>query len=179
MSPKQQRFVEEYLVDLNATAAAKRAGYSERRASEIGWQLLQKTTVQEAIQAAREKLSRKTEITAEYVLTRLKMESELTGEGSSHSARVRAIELLGKHIAMFSDRLIHTAAPELLDVVRKALANADTSNILAVLSDRLSGVPPVPEPGGPGLGGLGGALANGPAPVPTQSLPHSSRNGTH
>ena len=36
MTPKQQRFVEEYLVDLNATQAAIRAGYSARTASQIG-----------------------------------------------------------------------------------------------------------------------------------------------
>ena len=52
LTPKQKRFVAEYLVDLNATQAAIRAGYSEKRASEIGYQLLQKTTVQAAIQEA-------------------------------------------------------------------------------------------------------------------------------
>jgi phage terminase small subunit len=41
--------VEEYLIDLNATQAAIRAGYSVKRASELGYQLLQKTTVSEAI----------------------------------------------------------------------------------------------------------------------------------
>ena len=37
LTPKQERFVQEYLVDLNATAAAKRAGYSGKRASELGY----------------------------------------------------------------------------------------------------------------------------------------------
>ncbi len=45
LTPKQKRFVAEYLVDLNATAAAKRAGYSEKTAEQVGYQLLQKTTV--------------------------------------------------------------------------------------------------------------------------------------
>ncbi len=49
LTKKQESFVIEYLKDHNATQAAKRAGYSERRASEIGYQLLQKTTVSEAI----------------------------------------------------------------------------------------------------------------------------------
>ena len=52
LTPKQKLFVAEYLVDLNATQAAIRAGYSEKRASEIGYQLLRKTTVQAAIQEA-------------------------------------------------------------------------------------------------------------------------------
>ncbi|MBY0144310.1 terminase small subunit [Neobacillus niacini] len=50
LTRKQQAFVLEYIKDRNGTQAAKRAGYSERRASEISWQLLQKTTVLKAIQ---------------------------------------------------------------------------------------------------------------------------------
>ncbi len=49
LTEKQKCFVEEYLIDLNATQAAIRAGYSVKRASELGYQLLQKTTVSEAI----------------------------------------------------------------------------------------------------------------------------------
>lgn len=55
LTDKQKRFVEEYLIDLNATQAAIRAGYSKNRASELGYQLLQKTTVQQAIEAAQNK----------------------------------------------------------------------------------------------------------------------------
>lgn len=51
LTAKQECFVNEYLRDKNATQAAIRAGYSMRRASEIGYQLLQKTTVSEAISA--------------------------------------------------------------------------------------------------------------------------------
>lgn len=68
LTEKQKRFVEEYLIDLNATQAAIRAGYSEKRASEIGYQQLQKTTVQEAIQKAKDERSKRTEITADMVL---------------------------------------------------------------------------------------------------------------
>ena len=60
LSPKQARFVAEYLLDLNATAAAKRAGYSAKRAAEQGYQLLQKTTVQEAIAQAQKARSKRT-----------------------------------------------------------------------------------------------------------------------
>ncbi len=71
LSPKQARFVAEYLLDLNATAAAKRAGYSAKRAAEQGYQLLQKTTVQEAIAQAQKARSKRTEITADQVLKEL------------------------------------------------------------------------------------------------------------
>lgn len=49
LTRKQQAFVLEYLKDRNATKSAQRAGYSPRRASEIGYQLLQKTTIQNSI----------------------------------------------------------------------------------------------------------------------------------
>ncbi len=105
LTPKQQRFVGEYLVDLNATQAAIRAGYSSKTADKIGPELLGKTSISERIQKAMADREARTEITADYVLRRLKEESELTGEGSSHSARIKALELLGKHHGMFSDRL--------------------------------------------------------------------------
>jgi phage terminase small subunit len=103
VTPKQARFVEEYLTDLNATQAAIRAGYSKKTAEQLGYQLLHKTSVAEAIEKARAKLSEKTEITQEYVLRRLKREAELEGDGASHSARVSALEKLGKHLKMFTD----------------------------------------------------------------------------
>lgn len=52
LTPKQSRFVAEYLIDLNATQAAIRAGYSEANAETIAYQLLQKTPVAEAVSAA-------------------------------------------------------------------------------------------------------------------------------
>ena len=71
LTPKQKRFVAEYLVYINATAAAKRAGYSEKTAEQVGYQLLQKTTVSAAIQNRRDKLQSKLEITQETVLQEL------------------------------------------------------------------------------------------------------------
>lgn len=68
LTPKQKVFVQEYLVDLNATQAAIRAKYSSRRAMEIGWQLLQKTTVRVAIQAAMDRRAARTEVTADRVV---------------------------------------------------------------------------------------------------------------
>ena len=71
LTPKQKRFIEEYLCDLNATQAAIRAGYSKRRASELGYQLLQKTTVQKAISKAQVERSGRTQITQDQVLQEL------------------------------------------------------------------------------------------------------------
>ena len=71
LTPKQARFVEEYLVDLNATQAAIRAGYSEKTAAEQGYDNLRKPQLAEAIQAAQESRSKRTEITADRVLEEL------------------------------------------------------------------------------------------------------------
>ena len=65
---RRQQFVDEYLIDLNATQAAIRAGYSAKTAKSIGQRLLTFVDVQEAIQKARAQVSRNTGITTEYVL---------------------------------------------------------------------------------------------------------------
>ncbi len=52
LTPKQACFVEEYLIDLNATQAATRAGYSAKTANEQGAQLLAKLSIREAVAEA-------------------------------------------------------------------------------------------------------------------------------
>ena len=76
LTPKQQRFVDEYLRDLNATQAAIRAGYSEKTAREIGAENLSKPVIREAVDAALQSRSEKTQIDAEWVLRRLAAEAE-------------------------------------------------------------------------------------------------------
>ena len=71
LTPKQQRFVEEYLVDLNATQAAIRAGYSKKTAKETGYENLTKPDIQSAVSAAMEERSKRTEVDADWVLKRL------------------------------------------------------------------------------------------------------------
>lgn len=73
LTPKQQRFVEEYLVDLNATAAYKRAGYvAKGNAAEVNAaRLLRNAQVKIAVEAARAELSKRTEITQDMVLQEL------------------------------------------------------------------------------------------------------------
>ncbi len=71
LTARQQRFAEEYLVDLDASAAARRAGYSARTAGQIGYQLLQKTSIRQAISAGQLRLRRKAEVSAERVVREL------------------------------------------------------------------------------------------------------------
>lgn len=126
LTDRQKEFVRQYLVDLNATKAAIRAGYSERTASRIGPQLLGKTWVREAIEKAQAKRAQRVEVTQDYVLSNLvevvertmqrapvldrKGEQVTDEEGravwtfDAKNAN-RALELLGKHLGIFTDKV--------------------------------------------------------------------------
>lgn len=71
LTPKQERFVAEYLIDLNATQAAIRAGYSEKTATEQGSRLLTNVKVQQAIAKGQNKTAAKLEITKERIVEEL------------------------------------------------------------------------------------------------------------
>lgn len=71
LTDKQKAFVNEYLIDLNATQAAIRAGYSAKNADKIGSQLLGKSRVSAEIQKAMAKREKRTEITQDRVLKEL------------------------------------------------------------------------------------------------------------
>ena len=124
-TPKQQRFVEEYLIDLNATQAAIRAGYSKNGAEVQGHHLLRNPNLKPALAAGRAKLSERTEITQDWVLARLRenLERAMTIEaprddkgnvigefGYQGSVANKALELLGRHLGMFPTRAEHTGA---------------------------------------------------------------------
>lgn len=71
LTDKEERFCQEYLIDLNATQAAKRAGYSERSANEIGCQNLAKLHIQTRISELKKERVKRTKITADKVLREL------------------------------------------------------------------------------------------------------------
>ena len=126
LTPKQQRFVDEYLVDLNATQAAIRAGYSAKTAGSIGQRLLTKVEIQAELAAAMAARGERTEITQDAVLkdlleiTERCMQRAPVLDMKGNQVRdeeglglwefdakdaLRALELLGKHLGMFSDKL--------------------------------------------------------------------------
>lgn len=125
LTPKQQRFIEEYLVDLNATQAAKRAGYSQKTAYSIGEENLRKPAIAQKIKELQEELSKKTKLTHEWVLQKLEecvsksmqeeeikkwdnFNKELVGTGKyvyDSKGATKALELIGKHLGMFKDNL--------------------------------------------------------------------------
>lgn len=111
LTAKQARFVEEYLIDLNATQAAIRAGYSEKTAEQLGYQLLQKTSVLEAVEEAKNQVSKRTELTVDMVVQGLLKEAQDYAEGTTQSARVSAWAHLGKHLGMFKEKIEHSGDP--------------------------------------------------------------------
>jgi len=122
LTPKQSLFVQEYLVDLNSTQAAIRAGYSQKNADKIGPELLGKTRVAAAIREDQAERSSRTQITQDQVIQGLYKEARREGEGSNHGARVSAWVSLGKHLGMFVDRK-EVSGPEGKDLIpdRKGL----------------------------------------------------------
>lgn len=106
LTQKQKLFVQEYLVDLNATQAAIRAGYSQKNADKIGSELLGKTRVSEAIQKAMQDRQQRTEVTQDYVVGKLKAicDKEASDRPESnlrYANQLKALELLGKHLGVF------------------------------------------------------------------------------
>ena len=99
LTPKQRLFVEEFLVDLNATKAAARAGYSPKTARSQGQRLLTNVDIADAIREAMASRSERTGITADMVVEALWSEANDRGEDASHSARVSALKVLLAHLS--------------------------------------------------------------------------------
>ena len=105
LGARHSLFVAEYLTDLNATQAAIRAGYSVRRARQTGFDLLQIPHVAAAVAAAQGQKIRRVEITADAILARL---DALADGAERDSDKIRANELLGKHLRLWAETVEHS-----------------------------------------------------------------------
>ena len=123
LNQKQERFVAEYLIDLNASKAAIRAGYSEKTAGSQAFDLLKKPEIQTLIAESMKAREERTEITQDYVLNTIRntvercsqeqpvldFEGNPTGEYRFDASNVlKGCELLGKHLAMWTDKQQHS-----------------------------------------------------------------------
>lgn len=151
MTERQRRFVDEYLIDLNATQAAIRAGYSAKTADQQGSRMLANVKVQQEIAEKMAERSKRTGISQDRVVLELarmgfvKMADVVDGEGKIKGdatdddlaciesikykrsdtnygstverevrigSKIRALELLGKHLGMWNDKLdVNVAVP--------------------------------------------------------------------
>jgi len=156
LTPKQERFVGEYLKDLNATQAAIRAGYSPSSAAEIGYENLRKPQIATVISEAFKARAERTRVEGDRVVLELariglsdlreiaswgedgfayKASDELTDEAAATIAgivetvtrtrdsrkrrtltiklhdKLRSLELLGRHLGIFTDRINMSSPP--------------------------------------------------------------------
>lgn len=163
LTPQQHRFVREYLVDLNQTKAARRAGYSYDNARDQGYDLMKLPKIREAIRLEQEKLQDKFGITPERVIQELckiafaniqdyivldedgnavidlaaidadksaalDVSFEITkGKSKTVSTKIRfldkgqALEKVGKHLGMFSDKVDHKVTLTLEQLVEASM----------------------------------------------------------
>ncbi|MBM4182903.1 MAG: terminase small subunit [Gemmatimonadetes bacterium] len=103
LNPRQTLFVDEYLVDMNATAAYRRAGYSATgKSAEVNaCRLLSQARVKAEVARRMDERASAIAISQEWVIDRLRQEALNHGRGSS---RVQALKLLGEHLGMFVQR---------------------------------------------------------------------------
>ena len=166
MNAKQTRFCEEYLIDLNATQAAIRAGYSPETAGAIGAENLKKPQIQKAIARAMADRSRRTGVNADRIVMELakiafvnaadvidaddatlKTDAAAEDLAAVQSVKVKsfgddgvereikladkikALELLGRHLGMFNDRLRFDAKLDTgkLDSILEQLKDGETN----------------------------------------------------
>ena len=129
LTDRQKRFCEYYVIDLNITKAAIQAGYSEKTAYSSGQRLLKNVEIQNYIQELMNKRSEKVQITAENVLQSIlnvrdsctktiPIISKVTGEKMGETmidtnGALKANELLGKHLKLFTDKVEHTGTVNL------------------------------------------------------------------
>lgn len=175
LTDKQKRFVDEYLVDLNATQAAIRAGYSAKTAEWIGPQLLGKTHVSEVIRDRQQARADRTEITQDRVLKELARiafgdprkvmtwgphgvtlidsktltddEAAMVSEASETQSlnggsikmklndRLKALEMLGRHLGMFKDNINVGGQPD-----NPVVSTLDTSGMSVDEKKALAGL---------------------------------------
>lgn len=121
LTEQQSRFVDEYLIDLNATAAYKRAGYKAQGnvAESSASRLLSNAKVAKHVQSRMNDRAKRTEVTQDYVLNTIVQTMERCKQGEpvrdregnetgewkfEPGAVLKGAELLGKHLKMFTDK---------------------------------------------------------------------------
>lgn len=107
LTPKEEQFAAEYLIDKDASNAARRSGYSSRTSRQIGYQLLQKPHVKAAIAKALKAQQTRALITADMVLKRIDRVAEKAEGKGDFAAANQANKLLGMHYKLFTEKHEH------------------------------------------------------------------------
>jgi len=107
LTAKQAMFCTEYLIDLNATKAYIRAGYSEKTANKCGPRLLVNAGIKKEIDRLKAIREKKIGLTAEKVLNDIERVRQKAEGSDQFNISLKASELQGKHLAMFTERVAH------------------------------------------------------------------------
>lgn len=130
LTAKQERFVHEYLVDLNGTQAAIRAGYKASSAAEIARQNLRKVGIAERVDELKRERNEAVQVDGRWVLEGLKSIIARDPDGSRGAVLpkdlLRAYELVGKHteIGAFVERLEVNAGENMAELILAARKRA-------------------------------------------------------
>ena len=145
LTPKERRFCEEYIIDLNGAKAAIRAGYSEKTAKQIAYKILGRPAIQAHIAALKAERQKRVEISADDVIRQTQNDHDKAVALGQMGPAVKSTENLGRHLGIFKedrpqsqaeamsdDELIKFIAKGMdmpVEEVRKKLRRADLKEV--------------------------------------------------
>jgi phage terminase small subunit len=145
LTSKQRQFVREYLIDRNATQAAIRVGYRAQNADVTGPRLLKVPAVAQEIETQSQFVQERASVTAEYVLRNLKeivercmqrVPAEEENWSFNAAGALRALELLGKHLGLFKDKVQLDGVDDLAGRLQRA---RERRQVMLSWEDNVSG----------------------------------------
>lgn len=146
LTEKMERFVEEYMIDLNASAAVLRAGYKTRNQHKMGAELLRHPLIRDRVDELKKDRSDRMELTGDYLIN--KLVSIIENDETRTADQLRAIELAGKSLALWKERQEITGADGGdIAIQQKKVEDdvADFTRRISRLTDRAGKVVPLRE----------------------------------
>jgi len=122
LTAKQEMFCKEYLIDLNATQAAIRAGYSEKTAHSIGHENLSKPEIQERLVELNTQRIERVEYNADWVLKEAGDAYSHLKQNDDYTTAKGYLDLVGKHqlVNAFTNKVEVTADSEIVELFKQA-----------------------------------------------------------
>lgn len=106
LTPQQEMFCHEFIKDLKVIPSMLRAGYAETTANKKCGNMLSNPLIAARIEELRADQMRRTQITQDEILKRLIRIADAAENTEDHQPAIRALELLGKHLAMWTDKTV-------------------------------------------------------------------------
>jgi len=122
LTDKQEKFCLEYLIDLNATQAALRAGYSKKTATDIACENLGKPKISQRISELQAEIRDRTNITVDFVLNGIK---DIAEQGKQENNRLKAFDLLGRHLGVYEKDNGQSRPEAIMKITRNYIGTGD------------------------------------------------------